>query len=103
MQETRGRDDAKGESYQMRSKEEALDYRYFPEPDLPPLKIDDTRKKRLNRQEIVIPHAIIKQFKDYGFNKEYINALINDKEVLNYFIAITEKKIEPKITAKWIA
>ncbi len=87
-QETRGRDDAKGESYQMRSKEEALDYRYFPEPDLPPLKIDKRTMERLNDQKIVIPHNIIKQFKDYGFNKEYINALISDKEVLDYFFTI---------------
>jgi len=70
----------------MRSKEGALDYRYFPEPDLPPLKIDDTRKKQLNEQAVTLPHNIIKQFKDYGFNKEYINALISDKEVLNYFL-----------------
>ena len=64
-QETRGRDDAKGESYQMRSKEEALDYRYFPEPDLPPLKIDKRTMEQLNNQKIVIPHNIIKQFNDY--------------------------------------
>lgn len=38
-QETRGRDDAAGNSYSMRSKENALDYRYFPEPDLPVLDI----------------------------------------------------------------
>ncbi len=72
----------------MRSKEEALDYRYFPEPDLPPLKIDKRTMERLNDQKIVIPHNIIKQFKDYGFNKEYINALISDKEVLDYFFTI---------------
>lgn len=87
-QETRGRDDAKGESYPMRSKEEALDYRYFPEPDLPPLKIDDERRERLKNQKIEIPHNIIKQFKEYGFNKEYINALISDKETLDYFFTI---------------
>ena len=84
-QQTRGRDDTKGESYLMRSKEDALDYRYFPEPDLPPLKIDDVRRARLQEQAITIPHNIIKQFNEYGFNKEYINALISDKTVLDYF------------------
>jgi aspartyl-tRNA(Asn)/glutamyl-tRNA(Gln) amidotransferase subunit B len=102
-QQTRGRDDAKGESYLMRSKEDALDYRYFPEPDLPVLKIDDTRRKQLDSQSITIPHNIIKQFKDYGFNKEYINALISDKEVLDYFMTFIEKNIEPKIIVKRIA
>lgn len=87
-QQTRGRDDTKGESYLMRSKEDALDYRYFPEPDLPPLKIQEQTKTRLNEQVIVLPHDIIKQFKTYGFNKEYINALISDKEILDYFTTI---------------
>ncbi|MFA7717316.1 MAG: Asp-tRNA(Asn)/Glu-tRNA(Gln) amidotransferase subunit GatB [Candidatus Absconditabacterales bacterium] len=86
-QQTRGRDDVKGESYLMRSKEDALDYRYFPEPDLPPLEISDKTTKRLNEQTISIPYDIIKVMKDeYGFNKEYINALISDKEVLDYFM-----------------
>ena len=85
-QQTRGRDDTKGESYLMRSKEDALDYRYFPEPDLPELRLNDETLKRLNEKKIVIPHEIIKQFKqDYGFNKEYINAIISDKGILNYF------------------
>jgi aspartyl-tRNA(Asn)/glutamyl-tRNA(Gln) amidotransferase subunit B len=87
-QETRGRDDAKGVSYEMRSKEEALDYRYFPEPDLPPLKLSNETLKQLNNSTIIIPHDIIKQFKDYGFNKEYINALIGDYEILKYFLEI---------------
>jgi aspartyl-tRNA(Asn)/glutamyl-tRNA(Gln) amidotransferase subunit B len=87
-QQTRGWDDPKGESYLMRSKEDALDYRYFPEPDLPPLHINDETFKRLNTQEIVIPHNIIKQLNGYGFNKEYINALISDKTILDYFTTI---------------
>lgn len=101
-QQTRGRDDAKGESYLMRSKEDALDYRYFPEPDLPPLHLNEKIMKRLNEQTIIIPHNIIKQFsQDYGFNKEYINALISDKETLDYFMEL--KDFDPKIVAKRIA
>lgn len=65
-QQTRGRDDSKGESYLMRSKEDALDYRYFPEPDLPPLKLNNETFEQLNNATIIIPHIIIKQF-----NKEY--------------------------------
>lgn len=88
-QQTRGRDDSKGESYLMRSKEEALDYRYFPEPDLPQLKLNNEILEQLNNSAITIPHNIIKQFsQDYGFNKEYINALISDKETLNYFFEL---------------
>jgi|GEM_PF-483821 len=87
-QETRKRDDAAGQSSPMRSKEEALDYRYFPEPDLPPLVMDKETLKRLDAQALEIPHEIIKNMKEaYGFNKEYINALIGDKEMLDYFLS----------------
>ncbi len=86
----------------MRSKEDALDYRYFPEPDLPPLQINEETFKRLDEQTIVIPHEIIKKMKEeYGFNKEYINALISDKETLDYFLTLDN--FDPKLTAKRIA
>lgn len=87
-QQTRWRDDTKGKSYLMRSKEDTLDYRYFPEPDLPELHLSKERLQQLDNEEIIIPHNIIKQLSQkYGFNKEYINALINDYEILNYFIS----------------
>lgn len=95
----------------MRSKEDALDYRYFPEPDLPPLKIDAERRKRLDAQTTTIPHDIIKKMKeDYGFNKEYINAIIGDEETLKYFMETKELvhqggnvRFDVKIIAKRIA
>jgi aspartyl-tRNA(Asn)/glutamyl-tRNA(Gln) amidotransferase subunit B len=87
----------------MRSKEEALDYRYFPEPDLPPLVINDETLKRLNDQTLEIPHDVIKKMKEeYGFNKEYINALIGDKEMLDYFLACVKDGFDPKTIAKWL-
>ena len=47
MQETRLFDAAQGKTYSMRSKEEAHDYRYFPEPDLPPLVVDAARRQEI--------------------------------------------------------
>lgn len=102
-QETRWRDDAAGDSYSMRSKENALDYRYFPEPDLPIL---DIKNLDLGYQNIaiVIPFSIVKQLKEeYGFHKEYINTLINDKLVLDYFQACVADGWDPKTIVKWIA
>jgi aspartyl-tRNA(Asn)/glutamyl-tRNA(Gln) amidotransferase subunit B len=98
----------------MRSKENALDYRYFPEPDMPKLVLDQSILTWLDNQKIVIPYNIIKKFKqEYGFNKEYINALILDKEVLEYFLDVLphptsperrgEESILAKTVAKWIA
>jgi len=47
----------------MRSKEDALDYRYFPEPDLPPLVLNNETLKQLNNETLEIPYQIIKKFK----------------------------------------
>lgn len=102
-QETRGRDDQKWESTTMRSKEDALDYRYFPEPDLPELHLSDEILKRLNEQSVEIPYDTIKTFREFGFHKEYINALIGDKLSLDYFNNLAGKKLEPKSIAKRIA
>ena len=64
FQQTRRRDDSKGESFLMRSKEDALDYRYFPEPDLPALVLDDALLDQVNKQSLEIPYETIKIFKD---------------------------------------
>jgi aspartyl-tRNA(Asn)/glutamyl-tRNA(Gln) amidotransferase subunit B len=61
----------------MRSKEDALDYRYFPEPDLPDLYIDDELLQKVKERELTIPFDHIKKMKEeYGFNKEFINTMI---------------------------
>ena len=100
-QQTRRRDDSKWESFLMRSKEDALDYRYFPEPDLPALVLDEELLTRIQKTPLEIPYNIIKTFKEeYGFNKEFINGLIWDKLVLDYFLA--RKNIDPRTAAKWI-
>ena len=101
------------ESKMMRSKENALDYRYFPEPDMPRLVLSDDILKWLDEQKLEIPHNLIKKFKqEYGFHKEFINALILDKWVLDYFLSILPHSISPKrreeefvfakTVAKWI-
>lgn len=103
-QQTRWWDDTKGESYLMRSKEDALDYRYFPEPDLPPLEITKERLEWLKSQAIAIPYDTIKLCKEkYDFNKEYINALIGDKEVLDYFNECIQEDSDAKVVIKWLA
>ncbi|HRX64003.1 MAG TPA: Asp-tRNA(Asn)/Glu-tRNA(Gln) amidotransferase subunit GatB [Candidatus Absconditabacterales bacterium] len=88
-QQTRMWNDIEGISKLMRSKEDALDYRYFPEPDMPILSLSDEILQRCNDETLTIPHDIIKKFKqEYGFHKEYINALIGDQTTLDYFLDI---------------
>ena len=103
-QETRRRDDLKGMSFTMRSKEDALDYRYFPEPDLPELQLKNELLDEINASDILLPYEKIKEMKsDFGFHKEFINVLINDKEVLDFFYDLVKMGFWPKLVAKWIA
>jgi len=103
-QETRRWDDLKGQSFLMRSKEDALDYRYFPEPDLPDLYIDDELLQKVKERELTIPFDHIRKMKEeYGFNKEFINTMIWDYSTLKFFNHLIEKWFDPKLVAKWIA
>jgi len=102
-QETRGWDDASGSSYVMRSKEDAMDYRYIPEPDLPPLILEDHRVDEIRELVVESPYERIRRYKeDYGFNKEYINGLIGDVLVNAYFQACVADGADPKLAATWI-
>lgn len=104
LQQTRRWDDLKNQSFAMRSKEDALDYRYFPEPDLPPLVLSEELLAKVKDAEIIVPFQEIKKMKsDFWFHKEYINTLIADQTTLNFFNRMLLKGLDPKILAKWIA
>jgi len=103
-QETRWWDDARSVSYVMRSKANALDYRYFPEPDLPPLHLtaEWIAARKAELQEL--PVEKIKRYRDvYGFNKEYINVLIGDIQTNQRFEQFVKDGFEPALIAKWFA
>ena len=89
-QETRGRDDATKSSYVMRSKENAMDYRYMPEPDLPTLHCGNEFVSHvLDHKSNQLPYDLITQRKnDFGFNKEYINWLLISPEVTQWFLSV---------------
>ncbi len=63
QQQTRRRDDVKGQSFAMRSKEDALDYRYFPEPDLPPLFLEESLLAKVTEADLILPFEEIKKMK----------------------------------------
>lgn len=72
-QETRGWDDVKGETYQMRSKETSADYRYFPEPDLPMVAIDIAEAESTE----LLPDEQRAQLAELGLHKEVIGAVVD--------------------------
>ena len=104
-QETRLFDEKKGETRSMRSKEEAHDYRYFPDPDLPPLEIEDEWidkiKKNLPELPDVKKENLINQYKISSYDA---SILVSDKNNAEFFDKIINEntKRNPKNIANWI-
>ena len=85
-QETRWWDDPSGTSFVMRSKEDAMDYRYYPEPDMPLIEMTGDHVASIRAYVVEWPFSRITKYKNnYKFNKEYINALINDADLNTAF------------------
>jgi len=80
--ETRGWDENKGETFSQRLKETSADYRYFPEPDIPPLKIDDDLLAGLEAQLPEMPPTKKKRFlKEYGLSEDAAEILTGDRDL----------------------
>ncbi len=80
--ETRGFDENKGETVSQRVKENSADYRYFPEPDIPPLNISEEWLEELHNKLPEMPQDKTKRFmREYGLNENIAEVLTNDKEL----------------------
>jgi aspartyl-tRNA(Asn)/glutamyl-tRNA(Gln) amidotransferase subunit B len=104
-QETRGWDDVKNETVPQRSKEFAEDYRYFPEPDLPPLVIDPKWVEELRASLPELPDAKRDRFgREYGLTAGDANVLVADKAVADYFESAIKGSAgkHPKTVANWL-
>jgi aspartyl-tRNA(Asn)/glutamyl-tRNA(Gln) amidotransferase subunit B len=103
VQETRLWDPAAGHTVSMRIKEEAHDYRYFPEPDLPPLTVDAARVERIRAEMPELPEARRRRFVERYALPEYDAAqLTQSREVSDYFEAAVAAGASPKVAGNWI-
>ena len=105
VQETRLYDADQDETRSMRSKEEANDYRYFPDPDLLPLEIDDELIASISASMPELPDVKKQRYIDeLGLAEADANSLITDKTTADYFEAVLAKAdgTDPKLTANWI-
>ncbi len=104
VQETRLYDPDKGETRSMRSKEEANDYRYFPDPDLLPVEIDAAFIERVRAELPELPDQKKRRFvAEYGFSMDEASVLTASRELANYFetaAKIVEGGAKP--VANWI-
>ena len=105
-QETLGWNEARGETYAQRSKEDAQDYRYFPEPDLPPLVIEEDWIKNIHKDLPELPGAKYLRFiKEYGLSEYDAARLTEEKEIADYFEQAVQgpsEIINPKSVANWM-
>jgi len=103
VQETRLFDAARGTTHSMRSKEEAHDYRYFPEPDLPPLVVDEARRARIAAALPELPDARRRRFiADYAI-PEYDAALLTQtRGVADYFEQAARRSGNAKAASNWV-
>jgi len=103
VQETRRWDDSKGESHAMRSKEDAQDYKYFPDPDLPPISLTEEYVENIRRNLPELPDAKKARYKNELGLSEYDTSMICSSV---YFVRLFERTVEitnnPKDSANWI-
>lgn len=103
VQETRRWDDNKGESYSMRSKEDAQDYRYFPDPDLVPLSISDEWIEEIRSRQPEFREAKMERYKVQYDIPEYDIGIITDSKALaDLFEATTAICNQPKKVSNWL-
>ncbi len=104
VQETRLYDPDKDETRTMRTKEEANDYRYFPDPDLLPLEIDPAFIQAAVADLPELPDAMRERFhSDYGLSEYDASLLTGSRDLAGYFEAVARDTGEPKLAANWIA
>ena len=103
VQETRTFDAPTGRTYAMREKETMNDYRYFPEPDLPPVVIADEWLAEIQSQLPALPRALFQKFmRDYGLSAYDAGVLTESRETAAYFEALCQQTNQYKMASNWL-
>lgn len=103
VQETRLFDAVKNETRSLRSKEDAQDYRYFPDPDLLPLLVSNTMIEQVRSQLPELPKAKRDRFmQSYSLSAYDANVLVADQALAAYFEAVAKATHDAKLSANWV-
>jgi len=103
QQETRGWVETRGRTVSQRSKEYAHDYRYFPEPDLPPLRLDSAFVERVRASLPELPPARARRFVDqYGLNAYDASVLTSTREDADTYEELVRLGVAAKLAANWL-
>jgi aspartyl-tRNA(Asn)/glutamyl-tRNA(Gln) amidotransferase subunit B len=103
VSETRGYDANKNETFSQRSKEAANDYRYFPEPDLPPFTVTSQQVGEIVHKMPALPESLFRLFtSEYKLSEYDAHVLIEDKETAMYFQELLKHTSNYKAAANWV-
>ena len=102
VQETRTWDEARQCTVSMRKKEGLADYRYFPEPDLPPLEFDDAFVETCEAEMPELPDSVRARYAELGLPPADVQVLVEDKELVAYFDAALVAGAPAKQAANWL-
>ena len=102
IQETRLWDDNSGTTSSMRGKEDAHDYRYFPEPDLMPLEISQEWIDEIKAKMPELPHQKLERYQNIGLSEYDANVLVNQQEMALYFDKLLEKGADAKTASNFL-
>ncbi len=103
MQETRLFDSTKNKTYSMRKKEQAHDYRYFPDPDLLPVQVSDEWVSEIKSTLPELPRDMAKRFQqDYGLPEYDASVLTQEKSLAQYFEQAAKESSNAKAASNWV-
>lgn len=101
--ETRAWDEEKGTTVPMRTKEEASDYRYFPDPDLVPIVVSPERIERIRRELPELPDSRARRFmSEYGLSAYDAGVLTSSRHLAEFFEACAQSYRDPKTVSNWL-
>lgn len=102
VQETRGWDDAKQKTISQRTKEDAHDYRYMPEPDVPPIVLTDEYVNTIKQQLPVMPSQLREQLNGTWLQTSQIETLIEEPELAYFAVGLIDDVATAKTVSNWL-
>lgn len=104
LQETRGWDDAKQKTFSQRTKEDAHDYRYFPEPDVPPVLLEDRVINEVEKNMPAMPGILRKRLEQLGLDSSAVETLVEGIIPANFMLNVMDESDAPhaKRIANWL-
>jgi len=102
VMETRRYDEVTKETYRMRDKVEAVDYKYFTEPNIPMIELTEEYVEEIRRQLPVLPYERKEKYLSLGISEVDSNSLVRQKDISDYFDELIGYNIDPKIASNWM-